>query len=77
MRWLGGITVSVDMSLSKLEYSCRENPMDRGTWRSTVHGVAESVTTYHTCMNAHRFIYSLYDGIYDSINIQLKYVKII
>ena len=25
-----------------LRYSCLENPMDRGTWRATVHGVAES-----------------------------------
>ena len=25
-----------------LQYSCLENPMDRGAWRSTVHGVAES-----------------------------------
>ena len=25
-----------------LQYSCLENPMDRGTWRATVHGVAKS-----------------------------------
>ena len=28
-----------------LQYSCLENPMDRGAWRSTVHGVTESDTT--------------------------------
>ena len=28
-----------------LQYSYLENPMDRGTWRSTVHGIAESTTT--------------------------------
>ena len=27
-----------------LEYSCLENPMDRGAWRATVHGVAKSWT---------------------------------
>ena len=28
-----------------LQYSCLGNPMDRGTWQATVHGVAESDTT--------------------------------
>ena len=28
-----------------LQYSCLENPMNRGAWRATVHGVAESETT--------------------------------
>ena len=31
-----------------LQYSCRENPMDRGAWRPTVHAVAESDTTKAT-----------------------------
>ena len=40
-----------------LQYSCLENPMDRGTWQATVHGVTKSWTrvrqlSMHACTHA-------------------------
>ena len=39
-----------------LQYSCQENPMDRGAWQATVHGITKSCTRLRTYICIYRYV---------------------
>ena len=49
---------------NSVQYSCLENPMDRGTWQATVYWVSKSETTEAARMHAHEIDTYIYIYIY-------------
>ena len=45
---------------SSLQYSCLENPRDRGAWWAVVHGVAKNQTQLSDFTSLHDYLYSIY-----------------
>ena len=59
-----------------LQYSCLENPINRGAWWATVHGVTESQTWLRDSMQSTESVWKWY-RVYDSIYISLKKTEVI
>ena len=56
-----------------LQYSCLEDPMDRGAWQATVHGMAKSLTQLKQIM-AHTHTHTLLGGDFPNLNSILRKV---
>ena len=57
---LGSGRSSAEGNGNPLQYSCPDNPMGRGAWQATVHGVAESDMTEHTSRLMYIFCFVLF-----------------
>ena len=59
---------------NQLQYSCLENPMDRGAWRATVHGVAKSRTRLKK-LSTHTHMYTIKLLTFDFSFLKFKKIK--
>ena len=75
--WVGKIPK--EGNSNPLQYSCLENPMDRGAWQATVHGVAKTKTQLNDSLSlshthTHRVVcWQLYKGIFHSRSNKVKW----
>ena len=61
---------------SPLQYSCLENPMDRGPWQATLHRVAQSWTELkRLSMHAHNVLITVLDSIHSSFGCFINFLK--
>ena len=60
------------LDYNPLQYSCLENPMDRGAWWATVHGVAKSQTQFSDRLHTRYFLNWNLRAFYGNVRLTLK-----